>query len=572
MLDLPRDDARAPATRLRIDRGWSRRWLALAIAPSGLRSSWPSIARNSSLARLAASAAVRASRSRRRSSSRSASCCARSAAAAASALPTSRISKIGVEGGTTASRRPRACAAALSQAIGAVMPRAMASAESTPSAIDRIIPPPYTRASASRRLRPRRAGSDRHRPAGLARAAERGVNLLALQHETHAGPFVAVLHEPFQAGRGRLVEEFGVLARARHPHVVRVEHRYDPVRRNALAVENLEESFRPQRRRQYVAHLAFAQHRDAHRDGENRGATLGEAADGRTAREHHLFQALRVDHGGERRAVGLVRVGELLALRIGQRDRDPVGAAGVQAPHNLVEALEISGVERRPLREGLQRGNRAMQLRVDRRGERARDLDPGALGLGLLLGGAREQRDARGRRERHDARRREQEQPSPQRLHQRRAYFRRKALISSIRSCGSPGTGCEPTTRFIHSMFSCMRATTLGHSSAVWRLGSGSTWHWLHAEPEGLARGPVDLGIALRIEGRLRVLLQVGDDRAGLLLERRLHARHHLGHERPHVARGPPCAPPCGRRPPATSRRDASRDWRGCGTARSSAA
>ena len=48
-----------------------------------------------------------------------------------------------------------------------------------------------------------------------------------------------------------------------------------------------------------------------------------------------------------------------------------------------------------------------------------------------------------------------------------RAYLARKALIASILSCGSPGTGCVPTTRFIHSMFSCMRATTAGHSFAV---------------------------------------------------------------------------------------------------------
>jgi hypothetical protein len=41
MLDLPRDDARACRDASASIRGWSRRWLALAIAPSGLRSSWP---------------------------------------------------------------------------------------------------------------------------------------------------------------------------------------------------------------------------------------------------------------------------------------------------------------------------------------------------------------------------------------------------------------------------------------------------------------------------------------------------------------------------------------------------
>src|SRR6185503_4821228 len=78
-------------------------------------------------------------------------------------------------------------------------------------------------------------------------------------------------------------------------------------------------------------------------------------------------------------------------------------------------------------------------------------------------------------------------------LRQRLAYFCRKALISSTRSWGSPAAwlneGWLPTTRFIHSMLSCIRATTAGHSFAVWRLGSGSTWHWLqarrNASPEG---------------------------------------------------------------------------------------
>ena len=97
--------------------------------------------------------------------------------------------------------------------------------------------------------------------------------------------------------------------------------------------------------------------------------------------------------------------------------------------------------------------------------------DNGAMRLGLLflLIEQREQREPGHRRERQDARRDEQQQPAAKwdAGPHGRAYFFRKALISSILSCGSPGTGCVPTTRFIHSMFSCMRATTAGHCLAL---------------------------------------------------------------------------------------------------------
>ena len=55
-------------------------------------------------------------------------------------------------------------------------------------------------------------------------------------------------------------------------------------------------------------------------------------------------------------------------------------------------------------------------------------------------------------------------------------------------------------------------------------------------EAESLARRPVDLGVALRIERFLRVLAQVGDQNARLLLGRRLHAGHHVAHQRAEIA------------------------------------
>jgi GST-like protein len=70
-----------------------------------------------------------------------------------------------------------------------------------------------------------------------------------------------------------------------------------------------------------------------------------------------------------------------------------------------------------------------------------------------------------------------------------RALRARKALISSTRSCGSSGGWRLPTTRFIHSMFFCMRATTSGHSAAVCRRGSGSTWHCWQASRKDRASG-----------------------------------------------------------------------------------
>ena len=69
---LAGDDLRAPAPpRAGGTPAWSSSATAFVMAPSGLRSSWPSMARNSSFARFAASAAARACCSRRSSSSRS---------------------------------------------------------------------------------------------------------------------------------------------------------------------------------------------------------------------------------------------------------------------------------------------------------------------------------------------------------------------------------------------------------------------------------------------------------------------------------------------------------------------
>ena len=59
--------------------------------------------------------------------------------------------------------------------------------------------------------------------------------------------------------------------------------------------------------------------------------------------------------------------------------------------------------------------------------------------------------------------------------------------MSSILSCGSRGSRFDPTTRFIHSMFCSIRDTTVAHSRAVWRLGSGSAWHWPQASRKDFA-------------------------------------------------------------------------------------
>ena len=64
-----------------------------------------------------------------------------------------------------------------------------------------------------------------------------------------------------------------------------------------------------------------------------------------------------------------------------------------------------------------------------------------------------------------------------------------------------------------------MRATTARPLVGGMALRIGQHVALVAGEAEGLARGPVDLGIALRIERLLRVLAQIGDDRAGLVLD-----------------------------------------------------
>src|SRR5690242_8460344 len=111
-----------------------------------------------------------------------------------------------------------------------------------------------------------------------------------------------------------------------------------------------------------------------------------------------------------------------------------------------MESLEIVRVEQGRSGERFERGERAAELGVDRGRERTRDLDAGALRLLPLLVHQGEQADAGDERERQKSRRGEVQQPGAERdaaprLHWR-ACLARKALISSTRSCGSPGTGC----------------------------------------------------------------------------------------------------------------------------------
>jgi hypothetical protein len=78
MLHLPRDDGARLPRRFRIDPRMVEEVARVGDRAERVAQLVAEHRQNSSLARLAASAAVRASRSRRRSSSRSASCCARS--------------------------------------------------------------------------------------------------------------------------------------------------------------------------------------------------------------------------------------------------------------------------------------------------------------------------------------------------------------------------------------------------------------------------------------------------------------------------------------------------------------
>ena len=110
---------------------------ALVIAASGLRSSWPSIARNSSLALLARSAASRASCSRWKDD-------ARSSCAFASATATRRTSSSRVSGIDGASPRPTRVALSSSSCMGPTMVRPTSVATSSPNRMENTTAPPNT--------------------------------------------------------------------------------------------------------------------------------------------------------------------------------------------------------------------------------------------------------------------------------------------------------------------------------------------------------------------------------------------------------------------------------------------
>src|SRR5258706_1701818 len=82
------------------------------------------------------------------------------------------------------------------------------------------------------------------------------------------------------------------------------------------------------------------------------------------------------------------------------------------------------------------------------------------------------------------------------------AYLTRKALISSILSCGSSGGWRLPTTIFIHSLLYSIRLTTPGHSDALYRCGSGSTWHCWQAGLNDWPSGRLIAGYFLGSSGR----------------------------------------------------------------------
>ena len=83
--------------------------------------------------------------------------------------------------------------------------------------------------------------------------------------------------------------------------------------------------------------------------------------------------------------------------------------------HHELEVGPAAGEAQRPAgKEPAKDRDRAADLHVDRGGERARDLEAGALGLLATLLREREQREPGGRRERQDSRRGEQQQPAAQ--------------------------------------------------------------------------------------------------------------------------------------------------------------
>ncbi len=262
-----------------------------------------------------------------------------------------------------------------------------------------------------------RRDSGRDRPA-VAQAMVSGIDAVAFQRAGLAKSLGGrARHQCLQAGRRHAAQVLGVDAGTGDALIGRVEYRDHPVLRRALAHHHVEDRLRSDHRAQHVAQLAVARHRDAHREIHASLGSFGEIADHRRTGLDDLLDALRLDHPGHAAAEFRPRVDERLAGGVREVDRRPVGLRGEHTPGALVEAAQVAAIERGRRAQGLQHVDRAVELRIDARGERPRQLDRRSRAQRALLVDERQQRDAGHDRERQDGRCGENEKAATQRLH-----------------------------------------------------------------------------------------------------------------------------------------------------------
>ena len=161
----------------------------------------------------------------------------------------------------------------------------------------------------AQRPRPdRRRNAERDRPSDGLHGHDRGVDLVALDRRRPPDAFAVRLetHHLQQARRRRSAEEALLIARARDAQVLVVEHRDDPVLRNALLADDAQDRLGTDDRRQHVTQLAVALDRNPNRNPEAARACPSSTSRprvGACARPRRSFPDGQVDTQPRRAAV-----------------------------------------------------------------------------------------------------------------------------------------------------------------------------------------------------------------------------------------------------------------------------
>jgi hypothetical protein len=228
-------------------------------------------------------------------------------------------------------------------------------------------------------------------------AVERHAAIPALARAARGGEIVAARLGADRPGR-----------HARDQQAVRVGQPARPAFGQPLVGDQRLERLRVDDRGEDVGEAPVAQHRHAHRDvrpPDERTAVDDQSADRRPQGRYDLTQRLELHRvTGQRRAPRHGGVDQLAPIGIQHDDIQPRSLRSKRRDQRLVEAAQVAAREHARGRQRLQRDDGALQLRVDRRHERAVAILHGGDEVAFLVADQQRRGEERHREQRHRGR------------------------------------------------------------------------------------------------------------------------------------------------------------------------